>query len=92
MKRQKYIFKWKLSTGYDSKTHTFSEEKRKPITGIGSDSIKPIDGRLNKFSIIQIAEKWIKETGGIGYSVGYLTSHDPNEKHSQEIIKLTLIK
>ena len=92
MKRQKYIFKWKLSTGYDKKTRTFLEENKKPITGVGSDCIKPIDGRLSKSSIIQIAEKWIKETGGVGYSAGYLTSHDPNEKHSQEIIKLTLIK
>ena len=91
MKKQKFIFRWKLSIGYDAKTNTFSEENRKPITCIGTDSIKPIDGRLSNFSIKQIAEKWIKEKGGIGYSVGYLVSHDPEERLSQSIIKLKLI-
>lgn len=92
MKRQKYIFKWILSTGYNIKTHSFNDELKVPVTAMGSDSIKPLDGRLSLESIKDIAEKWIKQNKGIGYSVGYLTTHDPDEKHSQSIIKFTKVK
>lgn len=91
MKRQKYIFKWVLSTVYDSKTHTFNDDNRKPITDCGSDSICRIDGRYSLSTITQKSEDWIKKHGGIGYSIGYLETHDPHEKYSQAIKKFTRV-
>lgn len=91
MKRIKYIFKWVLSAGYDVETNTFHDSLKAPITDLGSDSIKPIDGRLSINSIRNIAEQWIKQNNGIGYSVGYLTTHDPDDILSQSIIKFTKV-
>lgn len=86
---RKYVFKWVLSTGYNSATHSFEEKLKRPITDCGSDAVLWIDGRLNKASIMRMAEEWIKKTGGIGYSVGYLKPHDPEERASQSLIKFT---
>ena len=91
MKRQKYIFKWVLSAGYDVETNTFNESLKAPTTAIGSSSIRAVDGRLNLNSIRNIAEQWIAQNNGIGYSVGYLTTHDPDNVLSQSIIKFTKV-
>lgn len=90
MKNQ-YVFLWVLSTGYCSKTHTFKDENRKPITACGSDSIIQIDKRLNTQNKRLFAENWAKNKG-IGYSIGYLECHDPNEQYSQSVVKYTEIK
>lgn len=87
-----YAFKWVLSTGYCSKTHTFKDELRKPQTGCGSDSIYWIDGRLNRSNMIDKAKEWAKKNKAFGFSIGSLECHDPEEKHSQKIVKFTKIE
>jgi hypothetical protein len=89
--RRIYAFKWVLSTGYDIDTHSFKEENRKPQTACGSDSIRMIDGRLSRYNMKLFAENWAKKNNAIGYSIGFLECHDPNEKHSQSIVKFTKI-
>lgn len=81
----KYIFKWVMSTGYDS--NTFKEKR--PIPDCGSDALMWVDSRLSITSIKAKAEEWIAKTGGIGYSVGYLQSHDPDNRYIQSILPFT---
>ena len=90
----KFIFRWVLSTGYVQGTipPRFDDANRRPITACGSDSKKYIDGRWSQNRIHQEAQNWIEKSGGIGYSVGYLECHDPNDKIAQAIIPLTLLK
>ena len=88
MKNQ-YAFLWVLSTGYDANTHSFRNENKKPITACGSDSIIRIDKRLSKQGKIAFATNWAKERKGIGFSIGTLECHDPNEVYSQSVVKFT---
>jgi hypothetical protein len=88
MKKQ-YVFLWVLSTGYCAETHSFSDENKKPITACGSDSIIQIDGRLSNYNKKLFAENWARQRKGIGYSIGYLECHDPNEMYSQSVAKYT---
>ncbi|MFA5656497.1 MAG: hypothetical protein WDA37_07100 [Dysgonamonadaceae bacterium] len=90
--RRKYIFFWTNSTGYCSETHTFKKECIRPMVFCGSDSLLWVDGRLNMRSINALArEKALKMSGCIGYSIGYLSSHDPKEKKAQSVQKFTRI-
>lgn len=88
MKNQ-YVFLWILSTGYDVNTNSFRSENKKPITACGSDAIVKIDKRLNKQGKIDFARNWAKKRNGIGFSIGTLECHDPNEVYSQSIVKFT---
>lgn len=84
MNKQKFIFIWVLSTGWNGK-------EQYPIIKCGSDGIAYADGKWNKTTLEQEARKLAKQRKGIGYSVGYLNSHDPQDEYAQKIIPYTAI-
>lgn len=96
---QKYIFFWVMSSGYipGYSPAKFSKEYEKPHTMCGSDGIFPVDGRWGKERIrnkaLELAKSKNEKLGKgiIGYSVGYLNSHDPKEEYSQRLIPLTFL-
>ena len=83
MNKDMFIFLWQaINRGDGSVRYT---------TRCGSDSIKKIDGRWKVRTMIENAKEFAQKSGAVGYSVGYLTGHDPEEKHSQAIKSFTLV-
>lgn len=81
---QKAIFYWnkKLDGSLDIK--------------LGSDGVRLLDGRLRcPCRIEEEVQKGLKVSNYnndiIGYSIGYLTSHDPNNVYNQKIQRFTAI-
>jgi len=79
-----YIFRWII----DPVTHM-------PIPAAclkGSDSgvtWARVDGRFTDAAIRDVAEKLIKDFGGCGYSVGFITTHELNPAYFQSRIRYT---
>ena len=92
MKTQKYVFIWVLSSGrWDAKNNRMNFEDKYPITGCGSDSVIPLDGRLSLRSMIEQARELTKKRGGVGFSIGWLVPHDPENRACQAIVPFTKI-
>jgi hypothetical protein len=90
--KKKYVFIWVLSSGrWDAKNNRMNFEDKYPITACGSDSVIPIDGRLSLRSMIEQARELTKKRGGVGFSIGRLEPHDPENQYCQCIVKFTKI-
>ena len=82
----KYIFLWTMSLGWDGLK--VCKEKSVPMPACGSDKIKRVDGRWSRQTLINKARQFAKEKRGVvGYSVGFLTCHDPKNEYKQSIVK-----
>lgn len=89
---KKYVFIWVLSSGrWDAKNNRMNFEDRYPMPGCGSDSVIPLDGRLSLRSMIEQARELTKKRGGVGFSIGRLEPHDPENYYCQSIVKFTKI-
>lgn len=86
-----FIFGWVLSTGigWDAKKSGIVSVPKKPILALGSDSKFRVDGRWSLKTIRKEAANWARQRKFVGYSVGYLETHDPEDKRAQAIIKFT---
>ena len=80
----KFIFIWKWSSGFRWNRNTNKVEKcsKFPIIGVGSDCVVRIDARLSQSNIEYEASLLAKQRGGIGYSIGNLSCHDPNDSYA----------
>lgn len=68
------------STGYDAKTHTFSEANVKPIEMCGSDSVLLLDGRGRTHSWARKAAEVGRSRGAIGFTIHKGSSFIDNVK------------
>lgn len=92
---KKYIFLWELSTGYEynRKNGCFEKAEKYPVTMLGSDGCVRVDARMNGDNICKAAMDLVNHTKrAIGFSVGELTCHDPENKAAQKFIKFTLVR
>jgi len=90
--KEKYVFIWRLSAGrWDNKAGKMNFEDRYPMPGCGSDSLMQLDGRLSLDSMLRQARELTKKRGGVGFSIGRLVPHDPENYYCQSIVKFTEI-
>jgi hypothetical protein len=90
MSNYAYIFRWVDSLGYipGSVPPRFDAAFVRPTLECGSLNKKWVDRRWSRQRMIDEDKKWIKETGGIGFSVGYVSM---DEKSHQRIIPFTRV-
>lgn len=90
--RKKYIFLWEDRI---FKWNNFSGKLEKvdpyPVPALGSFSVRRVDGRLSEDSAHAIAVDFAKKEKAVGYSIGYLYVHDPENKICQAISKFKRI-
>lgn len=86
--KKKYIFLWEDRS---FKWNNFSGklERVDPyhVPALGSFSVRLVDGRLSEDNIHEIAIDFAKKEKAAGYSIGFLSSHDPEDKICQAVSK-----
>ncbi len=92
-----FVFYWELSTGmeWDSKLNRMNFDAPKhPKPMCGSDAVIRLDGRNTiermKADAVELIATRLHKKQIIGYSIGELVCHDPNDVHSQCYVPLTL--
>lgn len=90
--KKKYIFLWeKRDYRYNKILGKFEKVEPYFVPSLGSFSVSRVDGRLSVDSIHEIAINFAKKERAAGYSIGYISSHDPEDKICQAISKFKKI-
>lgn len=90
--KKKYIFLWvNREFKYNKKTGKLEKVAPFPVPSLGSFSVCRVDGRLSEDNIHEIALDFAKKENAAGYSIGYISNHDPEDKICQAISKFKRI-
>lgn len=86
--KKKYIFLWEnREFRWNNFLGKLERVEPYPVPSLGSFSVCRVDGRLSEKNIHAIAANFAKKEKAAGYSIGYLSSHDPDDKICQSISK-----
>lgn len=86
--KKKYIFLWEnRNYRYNKNLGKFEKVEPYPVPAPGSFSVSRVDGRLSIDNMHDIAVNFAKREKAAGYSIGYLSVHDPDNKICQAISK-----
>lgn len=76
---------------YNKKLGKLEKVEPYQVPRLGSFSVRRVDGRLSEDNIHEIAVNFAKKERAAGYSIGYLSSHDPEDKICQAVSKFKRI-
>lgn len=90
--KKKYIFLWESREfKYNRVSGKLERVDPYSVPRLGSFSVCRVDGRLSENNIHAIAIDFAKKEKAAGYSIGYITSHDPEDKFCQAVSKFKRI-
>lgn len=90
--RKKYIFLWvNREFKYNKKLGKLERVEPYQVPALGSFSVCRVDGRLSEDNMHAIAIDFAKKEKAVGYSIGYISNHDPEDKICQAISKFKKI-
>ena len=86
--KRKYIFLWEdRCFSWNKNLNKLERVEPYPVPKVGSFSVARVDGRLSNKNMHLIAVDFAKKEKAAGYSIGYISSHDPNNEACQAISK-----
>lgn len=89
---KKYIFLWEdRKFNWNKYSGKLKRVEPYPVPRLGSFSVKRVDDRFSEDNIHAIAIDFAKKEKAVGYSIGYLSVHDPEDKICQAISKFKRI-
>lgn len=90
--KKKYIFLWEdRKFNWNKYSGKLERVDPYPVPALGSFSVLGVDGRLSEDNVHEIAVDFAKKEKAVGYSIGYLYVHDPEDKNCQAISKFKRI-